>query len=232
MISDVRVADDAPRLTAQLVADALRRAVDVRGAATVAFSGGDTAPPMLRALATMDVPWEHLQVFQVDERVAPDGHEDRNVEALALLPLPAGALHAMPVTLDDLHLAAADYAARLPERLDVVHLGMGADGHTASWPPGHPIMDATAAVEVCPEFNGRRRLTLTPLAVNAGLERIVLIMGADKAAPVRRWLDGDGNLPIARVRTANTVVVLDGPAGSEVIERATSVAGPDAAADR
>ena len=114
---------------------------------------------MLAALAWCVVPWEAVDVWQVDERVAPDGHPDRNANQLAGLP---GRHHLMPVTARDLRRAAARYAATLPERFDVVHLGMGPDGHTASWPPGDPVVDSDRPVDLCGEFNGRVRMTLTP----------------------------------------------------------------------
>jgi 6-phosphogluconolactonase/glucosamine-6-phosphate isomerase/deaminase len=165
---------------------------------------------MLAALAgERGVPWDVVDVWQVDERVAPDGDRDRNANQLPVLP---GRHHLMPVTARDLRRAASRYAATLPARLDVIHLGMGPDGHTASWPPGDPVVDSERAVDLCGEFNGRVRMTLTPGAVNAASSRVVLVTGTDKASVVAAWLAGHplgARLPISRVRRSGTVLVLD-----------------------
>jgi 6-phosphogluconolactonase/glucosamine-6-phosphate isomerase/deaminase len=217
---DIRVVDDPARVAAEVIARRLRDAVRRRGTAAIAFSGGSNTPSMLAVLASLDVPWSALQVFQVDERVAPDGHPDRNVIQLDALPLHAEQLHAMPVTETDLEAAAERYAATLPEQFDVVHIGMGDDGHTASWPPGDPIVDSARPVEICGMFNGRMRMTLTPGPVNAARMRLAFVTAADKAPMVARWLGTDRDaaapIPIERVRRTGTVVVLDGAAGSEL----------------
>jgi 6-phosphogluconolactonase/glucosamine-6-phosphate isomerase/deaminase len=162
---------------------------------------------MLDALAAHDLPWDRVDVWQVDERVAPDGHPDRNANQLAGLP---GRHHLTPVTARDLRRAAARYAASLPPRLDVVHLGVGPDGHTASWPPGDPVIDSSAAVDLSGEYQGRVRMTLTPPVVDAALARVVLITGEDKAAAVAGWIEGPRRrLPIERVPLTRTTVVLD-----------------------
>jgi 6-phosphogluconolactonase/glucosamine-6-phosphate isomerase/deaminase len=195
----VRVEEDAAGWVARSIARRLRGAVRRSGRASLAVSGGSTAPPLLAALAAGDVPWDVVDVWQVDERVAPDGHADRNANQLAVLP---GRHHLMPVTARDLRRAAARYAATLPERLDVVHLGMGPDGHTASWPPGDAVVDSERPVDLCGEFNGRVRMTLTPRSVNAARSRVLLVTGTDKASLGAR-------LPISRMRRSGTVVVLD-----------------------
>jgi 6-phosphogluconolactonase/glucosamine-6-phosphate isomerase/deaminase len=123
----------------------------------------------------------------------------------------------MPVTAADLGRAATRYATGLPGRFDVVHLGMGPDGHTASWPPGDPVIDSERPVDLSAVFNGRVRMTLTPGAVNAARGRVVLITGADKAPAVAAWLEGgDAALPIARLHRTNTVVVLDPAAAADL----------------
>ncbi|MEY2414758.1 MAG: glucose-6-phosphate isomerase, partial [Ilumatobacteraceae bacterium] len=126
----------------------LRNAVSRRGVATVALSGGSTPAMMLAALADMPVPWEATTVFQVDERVAPDGDPDRNAGLLEPLRSCSAVINLMPVTAADLQSAGRQYAALLPDRLDVVHLGVGDDGHTASWPPGDSVIRAEGAVAV------------------------------------------------------------------------------------
>lgn len=175
----------------------------------MAFSGGSAPRPMFAALAVDDVPWGQLDVYQVDERVVPDGHPERNVGALGVLPIAAGRLHAMPVTADDLDAAARAYAAILPPRLDVVALGIGDDGHTASWPPGDPVVDAPDPVAATGVFNGWRRMTITPRVVNGARHRLVLVTGSAKAGIVARWLAGDRLLPVQRVSRRSTVLVLD-----------------------
>lgn len=213
---EVRIEDDPAAWVAGSIARRLRAALRRRGRAHLAVSGGSTAPPMLASLTAHELPWDRVDVWQVDERVAPDGHPDRNATQLSGLP---GRRHLMPVTAQDLGRAAARYAAALPERLDVVHLGMGPDGHTASWPPGDPVVDSARPVDLCGEFNGRVRMTLTPPAVNGARSRIVLINGADKAPAVAAWLNHHplgARLPISRVARSGTVVVLDIAAASQL----------------
>ena len=171
---------------------------------------------MLAQLVTLQVPWEHVQVFQVDERVAPDGDAARNLGLLDSLPISPGQLLAMPVTAPDLHGAARCYADRLPARLDVVHLGMGDDGHTASWAPGDQVIDTTEPVALSGVYQGHRRMTLTPRVVNAAHWRIVLVAGESKGPAVARWLLRDSGVPIHRVRRTDTVVVLDAAAAARL----------------
>ena len=211
-----RTVEDPAAWVAASIARRLATAIARRGVASLAVSGGSTAPPMLEALATRDLPWERIEIWQVDERVAPDGHPDRNANQLAGLP---GRHHLMPVTARDLRRAASRYAATLPERFDVVHLGMGPDGHTASWPPGDPVVMSDRPVDLCGEFNGWVRMTLTPRVVNAALARVVLVTGADKASLVTAWLKRHplaARLPIALVRRSGTVVVLDSAAAAQL----------------
>src|SRR5947208_7501288 len=146
---EIEVLADATGLAARaadLVAERLARAATSRGVATLAVSGGSTPLPFFVELAGRAVPWEAVHVFQVDERVAPAGHPDRNLTGLraALLdrvPIPPGNVHAMPVEDSNLDAAAAAYAdeiravAAAGAALDIGHLGVGDDGHTASWPP-------------------------------------------------------------------------------------------------
>jgi 6-phosphogluconolactonase len=206
--------DAAAAAAAREIARHLRDAVQARGAAHVAFSGGSTAPPMLRALAAEALEWDHVHVYQVDERVAPDGDPDRNAGPLqdALLdvvPVPAGNVHLMPVTADDLDAAAAAYGDALP-RLDVAHLGLGDDGHTASWPPGDPVVDEQhRPVVIVGPFNGRLRMTVTPPVVDAARAVVLLVYGATKREPLARLLDGDASVPAARVPTDHLVVHCD-----------------------
>jgi 6-phosphogluconolactonase/glucosamine-6-phosphate isomerase/deaminase len=210
---DVRVTDDPPADAGRWLAQRLRDAVDRRGAATLAVSGGGSAPPMFDVLLAQDVPWEHVTVWQVDERIAPDGHPERNAVQLADFPC---RVELMPVTDGDLAAAASRYADGLPERFDLVHLGLGDDGHTASWPPGDPVVDSERSCEVVDEFHGFRRMTLTPRVVNAARARLMMTYGASKAPMMRRWLSGDGTLPVSRLEGDDTWVLLDPDAAAEL----------------
>jgi 6-phosphogluconolactonase/glucosamine-6-phosphate isomerase/deaminase len=215
---DIRVGDDAATLAGQSLARRLRDAVRRRGSASVALSGGSTAPPMIAALAAGDVRWESVVVWQVDERVAPDGHAARNAGQLGPLDRLGCRIHPMPVTGRDLRRAARRYAAGLPERFDVVHLGIGDDGHTASWPPDRPdVRESARAVELVEMFSGWPRMTLTRRVVDAARSRVVLTTGADKRAAVERWLLLDPTLPITAVRRAGTEVFLDRAAAPDVV---------------
>jgi 6-phosphogluconolactonase/glucosamine-6-phosphate isomerase/deaminase len=166
---------------------------------------------MIEMLLDAAVPWESVTVWQVDERVAPVGHAARNSNQLANL---ACQVELMPVTARDLRAAARRYAASLPDRFDVIHLGLGDDGHTASWPPGNEaLLRSQRSVELVPEFNGWRRMTLTKRVVNVARSRVVLAVGSSKRTMVERWLLDDRRLPISAIRRTDTVVFLDHAAG-------------------
>jgi 6-phosphogluconolactonase len=211
----------AARAAAVVIADAAREAVAVRGRFTVAFSGGHTPWLMLRALAGEAVPWEQVHVIQVDERVAPAGHPDRNLTHLreSLLeraPLGPGQIHAMPVESPDLEAAAGAYAHTLavlagsPPVLDLVHLGLGPDGHTASLVPGDPVVDVTDAdVALSGFYQGRRRMTLTYPILNRSLRVLWLVTGGEKAPMLGRLLAGDESIPAGRVCQDNALVLAD-----------------------
>ncbi len=209
-------AADAGRWLARRMRDAVRR----RGQAAVAVSGGGSASPMFDVFLAQDVPWAAVTVWQVDERIAPDGHPARNAGQLVDFPC---RVELMPVTDLDLAAAAARYASGLPDRFDVVHLGLGDDGHTASWPPAHPVVDSDRGCDVIDEFNGFRRMTLTPPVVNAARSRLMLTFGASKAPMVQRWLLRDGELPVARLRRTHTWVMLDPAAAAGLPQPTTEV---------
>ena len=223
---DVRVSTSPATAAAHHIATRLRIAVAERHSAALAVSGGSTAPGLFAALAAeAEVGWGAVSVWQVDERIAPDGHEDRNANQLAALP---ANLHPMPVTGPDLEAAAADYAATLPARFDTVHLGLGGDGHTASWAPApHPdatrALASSAPVFTIGEFNGNARMTLGVDVVNNAEARIVLVTGEAKAEVVARWVRGarrrgapwiDPTLPVAALELEHTIVYLDPAAAS------------------
>ncbi len=210
----------AERAAAIIAADA-RAAVAARGKFAMAVSGGHTPWVMLRALANEDVPWQGVQVFQVDERVAPDGDPDRNLTHLheSLLthaPITRGQIHAMPVNFPDLDAAAKQYAATLqsvlgsPAVLDLAHLGLGPDGHTASLVPGDPVLNVTDEdVAATGIYMGHRRMTLTYPMLNRSRKILWLLTGAEKAAMLPRLQAGDPKIPAGRISRAQAVVLAD-----------------------
>lgn len=210
---EIRVLDDPAPFAGEWLARRIRDAVRRRGTASIAVSGGSSSPPMLAALVASEVPWEHLTVWQVDERIAPDGDPARNAGQLADLPC---RVRLMPVTSSGLRAAARRYGSSFPERFDVVHLGLGDDGHTASWPPGDAVVDSTRACEVTGEFNGLRRMTITPPVVNAARSRLILAFGPTKAPMVARWMLRDPSLPIDRVRRSGTCAFIDHTAAADL----------------
>lgn len=206
------------RAFAAWVAGRIRHHVEAEGTCAVAFSGGSTPVPMFAALAGLDVPWHAVHVFQVDERVAPDGHADRNATALRRelldrVPLPDGRVHLVPVGRLDAVDAAAQVDLTLHEvcggRLHVVHLGLGDDGHTASWPPGDPVVSSDALVAAVGPFHGRMRVTLTPRCVNRAADVAFLVSGAGKQRVVGRLIDHDPSMPASVVRDDGVVVFVD-----------------------
>lgn len=215
MHHDLEVHADAGAVAAagaRLVAGRARRAVHDHGTFTFAVSGGHTPWAMFAALAAEEVPWAATVVFQVDERVAPDGDPDRNLTHLraALGDAPAE-VRPMPVTAAGLDAAADAYAAGLPEWFDLVHLGLGPDGHTASLVPGDPVLEVTDRL-VAPTgraYQGRRRLTLTYPALARARQLVWLVTGADKRDPLARLLAGDRSIPAGRVTAAASLVLAD-----------------------
>jgi 6-phosphogluconolactonase len=209
------------RKAATIIAADARAAVEERGRFILAVSGGHTPWLMLRALAGQEVPWEGLHVVQVDERVAPAGHSDRNVTHLreSLLdhaPLPSDQIYAMPVESPDLDAAAARYAVTLreiagsPPVIDLAHLGLGPDGHTASLVPGDPVLNvADADVALTGVYQGRRRMTLTYPMLNRSRRILWLVTGSDKVEALARLRDGDVSIPAGRIQREQAVVLAD-----------------------
>lgn len=214
-------ADSVARAAASFIAAEARAAAADRGRFAVAVSGGHTPWVMLRALADLDVPWPAVHLYQVDERVAPDGHPDRNFthlgeSLLGHVPLPMEQVHAMPVTAADLEAAAGQYALTLqagagtPPSLDLVHLGLGPDGHTASLVPGDSVLEVRdAEVALTGVYQGRRRMTLTYPALNRARRVLWVVTGGEKANVLPRLLDGDRSIPAGRVEAPNAIVLAD-----------------------
>jgi 6-phosphogluconolactonase len=213
---EVLPAGAAAERFATLIAMRARALVDATGTCSLALSGGSGPWQSFRLLADEDVPWQSVEIFQVDERVAPMGDDDRNLTHMEKS-LPAAAwarMHPMPVDDSDLEAAAAQYASLLPERLDVVHLGIGPDGHTASLVPGDAVLevrDRDVALTAT-EYQGRRRMTLTYPMLDRSRELLWLITGESKAEPLRLLLAGDPSIPAGRLRPRRSLIVADAAA--------------------
>jgi 6-phosphogluconolactonase len=213
--------ETAARAAAAAIATEARAATAARGRFVMAVSGGHTPWIMMRALAREDVRWESFHVLQVDERVAPAGHTDRNLTHLreSLLDhsrIPPEQIHAMPVEAQDLDTAAMQYAATLaeiagsPPALDLVHLGLGPDGHTASLVPGDPVTDESEAdVALTGLYQGRRRMTLTYPVINRARKILWLVTGSEKSAMLARLYRGDSSIPAGRVCQERAVIIAD-----------------------
>ncbi|HEX6228076.1 MAG TPA: 6-phosphogluconolactonase [Solirubrobacterales bacterium] len=199
---------------AELLAAAGRAACAERGRYALAMSGGRSPWAMLATLGQMEeMPWAQTELFQVDERVAAPGSEDRNLTHFVLgLSLDhQSALRPMPVTQSDLEEAAREYEASLPERLDLVHLGLGPDGHTASLVPGDPVLEVSDRRVALTEtaYQGHRRMTLTYPALAEARRILWLVTGAEKRAALAGLLEGDHAIPAGRVENEDMVIVAD-----------------------
>ena len=219
-------ADAVAREAARVIAAEARTAVAARGRFIVAVSGGHTPWLMLRALAGEDVPWAGVHVVQVDERIAPAGDPDRNLthvreSLLERAPLPPEHIHAMPVDEADLEAAARRYARTLetlagtPPVLDLAHLGLGPDGHTASLVPDDPVLSVVDRdVALTGVYMKRRRMTLTYPALNRARRILWVVTGAEKVEMLVRLRDGDIAIPAGRIRREQAVVLADQPAAA------------------
>ncbi|HNR70515.1 MAG TPA: 6-phosphogluconolactonase [Verrucomicrobiota bacterium] len=230
-IMEIRVQPDVEAVAAAAareIACTAREAVAARGRFVLAVSGGRTPWKMLRALTCEQVPWDRVYVVQVDERVAPPEHPDRNLvhlreSLLGCVSLLAKQIQAMPVDFPDLETASRNYAhvlqgiAGIPPVLDLVHLGLGADGHTASLIPGDPVLQVTEA-DVAPTqpYQGRRRMTLTYPILNRARRILWVVTGADKAEMLLRLCEGELTIPASRVRRDRTLVLADPAAAGKL----------------
>ncbi len=213
---------------AALIAQTINAAVAARGRACLAFSGGRSPWPMMRALADADVRWRHVHVFQTDERVAPVDDPARTLPQLrdaflSHVPIPADHVHPMPVDDSDVDAAAQRYATILerlagtPCVLDLVHLGLGDDGHTASLIPSDEALNvSTADVTLSGPYQGHRRMTLTFPLLNRAKAVLWLVTGQGKAGILRRLWDGDYEIPAGRVRRDRAVIVTDRAAAQRI----------------
>jgi 6-phosphogluconolactonase len=217
MPMELEVAGDekaASRRAAELIAAAGAEAAAERDRFVFAMSGGRSPWAMLAILGELEeMPWDRTELFQVDERVAAPGDEARNLTHMVLgLSMDHQAtLRPMPVTQRDLDAAAREYEASLPDRLDLVHLGLGPDGHTASLVPGDPVLDVTDRRVAMTEtsYQDHRRMTLTYPALNDARRIVWLVTGPDKQEALQKLLAGDESIPAGRVHNEDVVVVAD-----------------------
>jgi len=213
---------------AQIIASDARAAVAARGRFVMAVSGGRTPWQMLRALANEEMPWANVHVVQVDERIAPAGDKDRNLthlreSLLSHAAIPENQIHAMPVEAADLDQACRDYTALLngicgnPAIIDLTHLGLGPDGHTASLIPGDPVCEVQdAEVALTGLYQNRRRMTLTYPILNRSRHVLWVVTGAEKAPMLPRLLAGDAGIPAGPIAQANATLLVDAPAAAEI----------------
>ena len=219
--------DAVAKIAAELIAAEAQAAVAARGKFIMAVSGGKTPWQMLRDLAGEDVPWPDVHVFQVDERIAPAGDPDRNLthlreSLLSHAPLRPEQIYAMPVEEKDLEAAARSYADTLqkiagsPPVLDLAHLGLGPDGHTASLVPNDSVLEVTNAdVALTGIYQNRRRMTLTYPLLNRSRCVLWVVTGAEKVAMLVRLRDGDVSIPAGRIRRENALVLADRAAAAQ-----------------
>lgn len=222
---EVLANDDAvAKAAAGVIADAARKAVAERGVFTLAVSGGKTPWAMLRDLASEEVPWSQVHVFQIDERIAPEGDPDRNLTHLheSLLgnaPIPKENIHAMPVNSADPMEGAKEYEQTLreicgnPPTLDMAHLGLGPDGHTASLVPGDPVLKVAdrdvALTDPVNLYQNRRRMTLTYPMINRSRKILWLATGAAKIPMIVRLKAADQGIPGGRINQSNALLLTD-----------------------
>jgi 6-phosphogluconolactonase len=211
----------AARRAAELIAGHGAAAAAGRDHFAFAMSGGRSPWSMLAVLGELEeMPWGKTELFQVDERVAAPGSDDRNLThmVLGLSMDHQTALRPMPVTQRDLEAAAREYEATLPERFDVIHLGLGPDGHTASLVPGDPVLEVSdrRVALTGGEYQGHPRMTLTYPAIDAARKIVWLVTGAEKQEALGKLLAGDESIPAGRVKNESMIVIADEAAAAGV----------------
>jgi 6-phosphogluconolactonase len=197
---------------AQVLADAAKLAVAERGWAELALSGGSDPWPMFSQLEDLFADWDKADIFQVDERVAPAGDDQRNlthlIESLSIGA--QGSIKPMPVTDEDLEAAAARYAELLPPQLDIAHLGIGPDGHTASLVPGDPVLEVTdrRVAVTSGEYQGVRRMTLTYPVLEQTRTLLWVVTGESKVDALAKLIAQDPSTPSGRVQPGGASLIL------------------------
>ena len=199
----------------------IRDALTHQKSFSLAISGGRTPWEMLKILSKVDLPWQRINLFQVDERVAPDGHPDRNLtqlfQAIAGTAMVTQLrIFPMPVTAEDLDASAKEYAEVLDEikegkGLDIIHLGLGSDGHTASLVPGDGVLEIQNRLVACTQnpYQGRIRMTLTYPLLNAAKQILWIVTGSEKKEMVQRMLQQDPSIPAGRIQQENALLLVD-----------------------
>lgn len=225
-----KTAEESAQSAARGIARSIRAAVHARGTCILALSGGRSSEPLLAALATERIPWQSVHVVQVDERVAPADDIHRNWERvrtilLGKIAVPSSNLHPISLDTGDPGLAARNYAATLiavagqPPVIDLVHLGLGQDGHTASLVPDDPVLEQlTDDVAVTREYEGYRRITLTYPCLRRARQIIWFITGSSKATALQRLQGEDSTIPAGRLRHDRNVVYVDRAAAAKLSE--------------
>jgi 6-phosphogluconolactonase len=210
-LRELPTADDVASAAADYVAASARTSITGHGQFIFAVSGGRTPWLMFEKLATMEIAWSNVVIYQVDERIAPIGDATRNLTNLQRsLGNRRPTIVAMPVNDDDLEAAAATYAKLLPERFDLVHLGLGPDGHTASLIPGDPVLEVhDRLVAVTGLYQGEQRMTLTYSALARAEQLLWLVTGDDKRTALAALLEGDESIPAGCVRAPSSLVLAD-----------------------
>jgi 6-phosphogluconolactonase len=204
--------DAAAARVAALVEESVNRVVTGGGRFAWAVSGGEGPDSMFRRVGALELPWSSIDTWQVDERIAPLGDPDRNrTRQERAFPSPAlEGIRWMPVEDEDQDASAAGYAATLPGQFDLVHLGLGTDGHTASLVPGDPVLDVVDRdVAVTGPYEGRRRMTLTYPALARSRLVVWLVTGEEKRDAVRSLIADDRSIPAARVAVADQILITD-----------------------
>jgi 6-phosphogluconolactonase len=200
------------RRGAELIAEAARASVEERGHFAMGASGGRDPWEMYSQLEDHEMDWTETEIFQVDERIAPAGSDERNlthlIESLSIGA--QGSLRPMPVTDDDPEAASERYAESLPEALDLAHLGLGPDGHTASLVPGDPVLEVTdrRVAVTAGEYQGTRRMTLTLPELGRVRRLLWVITGAEKREPLAKLLARDPSIPAGRVEPGGDSLIL------------------------
>ena len=214
-------ADQVAAGAAAYLENEIREALHHQKSYSLAISGGRTPWEMLKILSKADLPWQRVNLFQVDERVAPDGHADRNLtqlfQAIAGTPMVMQLrIFPMPVLAEDLEEGSRKYTQVLDEvtegkGLDLIHLGLGSDGHTASLVPGDGVMDVQDRLVACTQnlYQGRIRMTLTYPLLNSAKKLLWIVTGSEKQEMVQRLLNQDPSIPAGSIRQENALLMVD-----------------------
>lgn len=212
--------DSVARRAAAVIAEHARAAFAARGRFSVAISGGYTPHAMLRMLGREEVPWGGVHVFQVHARITPLGTQDSNLPKLREVlmeesTMDPSQIYAMPTNSRDPNRDAANYAETLerisgrPPILDLVHLGLFADGHTASLFFGDDVLHDTRDVAVTARKENRRRITLTFPLINRARSILWVVTGSDKTKALIQLETGDPSIPASGIRRDRVLVLAD-----------------------